>query len=99
TTYAVHNRKIDMERRVKPPPCQSVRAGEVADLTQGVHAGVGAAGAGHGPPLPGHLPHRPLQFGLHRRAALQALPAAEGSSIVLNDEFDVAHGYPDGPGS
>src|SRR2546426_11042968 len=58
-----------------------------------MHAGVSAAGADHGQPFSGNLQHRPLELSLHRRAALQTLPAAEGSSIVLDDEFYVAHGY------
>ena len=51
---------------------------EMRHLAQGMHAGIGAAGAGDGDALAGEFFDRLFQRALHRRAIVLALPADKG---------------------
>ena len=62
---------------------------EVRHLPEGVHAGVGAAGAAHDVGCsPVMLAERVLDRRLHGRAVGLALPAGEVGAVVLDDHAE-----------
>jgi hypothetical protein len=63
----------------------------MADLTEGVDAGVGAAGAMHDNSLLRNFARGGIDFALNRREAGLELPAVEVGAIVSDGEFDVSH--------
>ena len=68
---------------------RAVRRGiEVNDLAEGMHTGIGAAGAVHSDRVIRHPGQRPLQLTLHRagrRLRLQ-LPAVKAGAVVFDAE-------------
>src|SRR5690606_14651253 len=62
---------------------------EVGDLTERVHAGVGAGGAGDAHGRLDHLLERGLEVLLHRRGVVLALPPRQLGAVVLEQELDV----------
>lgn len=63
---------------------------EMRHLSQGMDAGVRAAGAGDGDLLAGEFFDRGFQRALHRGAVALALPAEEGAAVIFNGQA-VAH--------
>ncbi len=63
------------------PPRRRV---EMDDLVGGVHAGVGAAGAGQGDGAIGHRRQHPLDSGLDTAAMSLALPAMKTAAVIFD---------------
>ena len=68
---------------------------EMANLTEGVDAGVGAARAVHDDSFLGDFARGGVNFALDRWEAGLELPTVEVSSLVGDGEFDVSHAQQD----
>ena len=64
---------------------------EMRHLAEGVHAGIGAPGAGDRDALAAKFEDRLFQSALHRRAVVLALPADERRSVIFDGEAIARH--------
>ena len=65
---------------------------DMRDLTQRMHAGIGASGAEHGDALAGKSRDRFRQYALHRDAVVLRLPADKRRAVIFDGELVAGHG-------
>ena len=87
--------RIGMDERIEPllkPEGRPVALEvDMSDLSQSMHARVGAPGAMRGRVLAGHGEDRSFQRLLDRKAVRLPLPADERAAVIFEDELEARH--------